>query len=60
MKFMIHMDNRQADKVCLITYPSGPEHERSNSLRYADAQEGMSSFQSQFRLRSMLHAIVKR
>lgn len=33
MKFMIHMDNRQADKVCLITYPSGPEHQSSNSQR---------------------------
>ena len=26
MKFMIHMDTRQADKVCLITHPSGPQH----------------------------------
>lgn len=62
MKFMIHMDNRQADKVCLITYPFGPEHQSSNSLMYADAQEAMSSFQSHFRLRlrSMLHVTVKR
>lgn len=42
MKFMIHMDYRKADKVCLITYPSGPEHQSSNSLRYADAQEAIS------------------
>lgn len=59
MKFMIHMDNRQADKVCLITNSSGPEHQSSNSLRDADAQDAMPSFQSHFRLRSMLHVIVK-
>lgn len=59
MKFMIHMDNRQADNVCLITYPFGPEHQSSNSLMYTDAQEAMSCFQSHFRLRSMLHVSVK-
>lgn len=58
MKFMIHMDNRQADNVCLINYPTGPEHHSGNSLRYAEAQEAMSSFQSHFRLRSVPHVIV--
>lgn len=47
MKFMIHMDNRQADKVCLITYPAGPEHQSSSSPKRADAQEATPSFQSQ-------------
>lgn len=59
MKFMIHMDNRKADKVCLITDSSGPEHQSNTSLRYADTHGVMSCFQSRFRMRSVLHVIVK-
>lgn len=33
MKFMIHMDNRQADKVCLITCPSGSEKQKLSKVR---------------------------
>lgn len=59
MKFMIHMDNRQADNVCLITYPSGPERQSSNSPRCADTQEVMTFFKSHVRLGSVLHVIVE-
>lgn len=57
MKFMIHMDNRRADKVFLITCPSGSEHQSSNYPRYADAWEVMTFFKSHFRLGNGKHEV---